>query len=94
MASQLHSSLVSVATNEDIDEFRNPRNQGETMSQQSSWNPIDRYGESLHSSEVVNVRELKFCEGCGALFVRLSESKAPFCAECNQLMPLGTWRIQ
>jgi len=54
------------------------------MSQGSDWNLIDRYGESLHASEVVNVRELKFCEGCGVLLVRLRGSKAQFCLGCKQ----------
>jgi membrane protease subunit (stomatin/prohibitin family) len=64
------------------------------MSQGSNWNPIDRDGESLHASKVANVRELKFCEGCGVLFVRLPESKALFCPECKQLMQIARRRIQ
>jgi len=53
------------------------------MSQGSSWNHVDRYGESLHSSEVTNARELKFCEGCGALLVRLRGSRTQFCRDCK-----------
>jgi hypothetical protein len=64
------------------------------MSQESNWNPIDRYGESLHSSEVINARELKFCEGCGVLLVRLRGSKAQFCSHCEQPMVSGIGRKQ
>ena len=64
------------------------------MSQQITWNPIDRYGESLHSSEVINVRELKFCEGCGVLFVRLLESKTVACPGCERVTPISGGRIQ
>jgi hypothetical protein len=56
------------------------------MSQGSNWNLIDRYGESVHSSEAVNVRELKFCEGCGVLLVRLQGSETQLCPGC---MPPG-----
>ena len=65
------------------------RNCGEPMSQGSSWSPIDRFDESLHSSELVNVCELKFCEGCGVLLVRLRGSKAQFCPECDRLMAIA-----
>jgi membrane protease subunit (stomatin/prohibitin family) len=64
------------------------------MSQESNWNPINRYGESLHSSQVVNARELKFCEGCGVLLVRLRGSKAQFCPDCEQAMVSGIGRMQ
>ena len=64
------------------------------MSQGSNWNLIDRYGDSLHSSEVVNARELKFCEGCGVLLVRLRGSKARFCFECDQTMAIAMERTQ
>ena len=64
------------------------------MSQASHWSLIDRYGQSLHSSEVVNTRELKFCEGCGVLLVRLRGSEAKFCAECAQEMAIAKERTQ
>jgi len=67
---------------------------GEPMSQVSNSSLIDRYGESLHSSEVINVRELKFCEGCGVLLVRLRGSKARFCSECDQAMAIAMERTQ
>jgi len=73
-------------SDEDLDELRRTRNYGEPMSQGSSWNPINRYRESLHYSEVVNACELKFCEGCGVLLVRLQGSKVQFCPECERLM--------
>ena len=59
------------------------------MSQQSSSNLTDRYGESLHSSEVVNARELKFCESCGVLLVRLRGSKAQSCPDCERPMAIA-----
>ena len=61
---------------------------------QANWNPIDRYGESMHSSEVINARELKFCEGCGVLLVRLQGSKAQLCPGCEQSMAIGMGRTQ
>jgi hypothetical protein len=64
------------------------------MSQQSNWNPIHRYGESLHSSEVINARELKFCEGCGVLLVRLRGSNAQFCSDCEQSTAIAMGRMQ
>jgi len=64
------------------------------MSQESNWNPIDRYGESLHSSEVVNARELKFCEGCGALRVRLRVSNTQFCPGCETPVAIAMGRLQ
>ena len=64
------------------------------MSQESNWNLIDRYGESLHSSEVINARELKFCEGCVVLSVRLRGSKAQFCPDCEQQMTVPVGRMQ
>jgi len=64
------------------------------MSQGPNWNPIDRYGESVHSSEVVNARELKFCEGCGVLIVRLQGSKAQFCPDCDAAVSIAMRRVQ
>jgi hypothetical protein len=64
------------------------------MSQGSNWNPRDRYGESLHSSEVMNARELKFCEGCGVLLVRLQGSKAQFCRDCEGPTAIAMERMQ
>jgi predicted RNA binding protein YcfA (HicA-like mRNA interferase family) len=64
------------------------------MSQESNWNLIDRYGESLHSSEVINARELKFCEGCGFLLVRLRGSMAQFCHDCEQSTAIAIGRMQ
>lgn len=64
------------------------------MSQESNWNLIDRYVESLHSSEVVNARELKFCEVCGVLSIRLQKSKALFCPDCEQQTSIAIEKIQ
>jgi predicted RNA-binding Zn-ribbon protein involved in translation (DUF1610 family) len=64
------------------------------MSQGSNWNLIDRYGESLHPSEVVNARELKFCEGCGILIVRLQGSNAHLCPDCEAPRSIAIGRIQ
>jgi len=64
------------------------------MSEESNWNLIDRYGESLHSSEVVNARELKFCEGCGVLGVRLQGTKAQFCPGCEPAVAIALRRTQ
>ena len=64
------------------------------MSQQSNRNPIDRYGETLHASEVVNAREVKFCEGCGVLLVRLRGSKEHFCPDCERPMAISIGRMQ
>jgi hypothetical protein len=64
------------------------------MSQGSNWNLIDRYGKSLHSSEVVNARELKFCEGCGVLLVRLRGSKERFCPECERPRAIAMGSMQ
>jgi hypothetical protein len=55
---------------------------------------MDRNGESLHSSEVVNARELKFCEGCGVLLVRPRGSGAQFCPECEVPVAIATRRMQ
>ena len=55
---------------------------------------MDRYGEPLHASEVVNARELKFCEGCGVLLVRLRGSKAHFCPDCERPMAISIGRMQ
>jgi len=64
------------------------------MNQGSNWNLIDRYGESVHSSEVVNARELKFCEGCGVLIVRLQGSKTHFCPNCAAPVSISMGRLQ
>ena len=64
------------------------------MSYESKWNPLDRYEESMHSSEVINARKLKFCEGCGVLLVRVRGSKDEFCADCEQPMAIATGRMQ
>src|SRR5262245_19366183 len=82
------------STDNDLDRLRKPRNYGEPMSQESNWRPIDRYGESLHASDVVNARELKFCEGCRVLRVRLRGSKAELCSECDQAMAIAMERTQ
>src|SRR5215468_505766 len=78
----------------DLEGLRKPRNDGEPMSQESNWRPIDQYSESLHASEVVNARELKFCEGCGVLLVRVRGSKAQLCSECDQAMATAMERTQ
>jgi len=70
------------------------QNWGEDMNQESSLNLVDRYGESLHSSEVFNPRELKFCEGCGLLLIRLQGSKVQFCADCERQMAIAAGRLQ
>jgi len=59
------------------------------MNQEFSLDLVDRYGESLHSSEVINARELKFCEGCGLLLIRLQGSKVHFCGDCEQQVAAG-----
>jgi len=64
------------------------------MNQESSLNLVDRYGESLHSSEVINPRELKFCEECGILSVRLRGSKVQFCPDCERQMAIAAGRLQ
>lgn len=64
------------------------------MSQESTWNLVNIYGESLHSSEMVNARELKFCEGCGVLLVRLQGSKMQFCPDCKSSAANATRRMQ
>ena len=83
LASRLHYSLASVVEKEGLDELSVPKHYGDPMSQGSNWNLTDRYGESLHCSDVVNSRELKFCEGCGVLLVRLRGSKTQFCPGCE-----------
>jgi hypothetical protein len=94
MASRLHCSLASVVKKRDLDELRKPRNYGEPMSQGSNWNLIDRYGESLHFSEVVRARELKFCEGCGVLLVRLRGSKEQFYPDCERPKAIAMGSMQ
>jgi hypothetical protein len=64
------------------------------MSQESNWNLIERYGESMHSNEVTNARELKFCEGCGLLLIRLQGSNVQFCADCERQMAIAAGRLQ
>lgn len=64
------------------------------MSQESNWNLLGSFGESLHSSEVVNARELKYCEGCGGLVVRLQGSGTRLCPSCQALVSTVTGRIQ
>ncbi len=64
------------------------------MNHESNWNPTDRYGESMHSSEVINACELKFCEVCGVLLVRLRGSKAQFCSDCERQIALAMVRMQ
>jgi predicted RNA-binding Zn-ribbon protein involved in translation (DUF1610 family) len=59
---------------------------GEPTSQKQSWNAPEWYGESLHSSQVANARQLKYCESCGALGVRLQGSPAQFCPDCKPAM--------
>ena len=76
----------------DLDQLRKPK-PGEHMSQ-SKWNPVSRYGESLHSSEVLNPRELKFCEGCGLLLIRLQGSKVQFCPDCERQVAITSGRLQ
>ena len=66
----------------------------EPMSQGSNWNPIELHGESLHSSEVVNARELKFCEGCGVLLIRLRGSNTQFCPDCEAPIVIAMERLQ
>jgi hypothetical protein len=73
----------------DLDELFKPRNYGELMSQGSNWNLVGRYGQSVYSSEFVNLRELKFCEGCGVLLVRLLGSKAQFRLDCERSMAIA-----
>ena len=48
----------------------------------------------MHSNEVTNARELKFCEGCGVLLVRLRGSDAQFCPDCEQQMSIAIGRMQ
>lgn len=48
----------------------------------------------MHSNEVTNARELKFCEGCGVLLVRLRGSDAQFCHDCEQQMSIAIGRMQ
>jgi len=61
-------------------------NYSKPMSQEQSWNAPEWYGESLHSSQVANARQLKYCENCGALGVRLQGSPAQCCPGCKPAM--------
>jgi hypothetical protein len=94
MESQLHCSLVSVSNKTESDEFRKPKVTVSPMSRELNWNPLDCYSESLHSCEVINARELKFCEGCGVVLVRLRGSMAQFCPGCKPLVPIAFGRMQ
>jgi hypothetical protein len=67
---------------------------GEPRSQNPSWNAPEWYGESLHSSQVANVHQLKYCERCGVLGVRLQGSPAKFCTGCKPALMIGTRRMQ
>ena len=69
-------------------------NYGEPISLERVWNSSGWYGESLHSSQVANVRELKYCEGCGALGVRLKGSPGQFCPGCRPAVMIATRRMQ
>lgn len=64
------------------------------MSQESNWNLPGSFGESLHSFEVVNVRELKYCEGYLGLVIRLQGSGTRLCPNCQPLVSTVTERIQ
>ena len=66
----------------------------EPTSHEPSWNASEWWGESLHSSQVANVRELKYCERCGALGVRLHGSQAQVCPGCKPAMMIAIRRIQ
>ena len=48
----------------------------------------------MHFSDVTNARELKFCEGCGVLLLRLRGSNAQFCFDCEQPMAIAIGRMQ
>ena len=69
-------------------------NYSEPMSQERVWNSSGWYGEPLHSSRVANVRELKYCEGCGALGVRSQGSPAQFCPGCEPAVMIALRRMQ
>ena len=69
-------------------------NYGESMSHERLWSSSGWHGESLHASEVTNVRELKYCERCGALGVRLQGSPAHFCLSCKPAMMISARRMQ
>ena len=64
------------------------------MSQESNWNLPGSFGEPLHSSEVVNVSELKYCESCGGLVVRLRGSGTRLCPGCKPLVAIVIGRMQ
>jgi hypothetical protein len=93
MASQLHSSLASVFDKE-IHELRKSKHQGEPMSQELSGNVLNCYRESLHSSEVINARQLKYCEWCGVLLIRLPGLGTRFCPDCEPMVAIATGRMQ
>ena len=65
MESRLHLLIVSAFSKKNLDELQKLRMTVNQMSQTSNWNIQYCCGEFLHSSDVVSVRELKFCEGCG-----------------------------
>jgi hypothetical protein len=76
------------------DQLCKPRNYGEPMSQGSNWNLIVVTKNLCTLPKVVNARELKFCEGCGVLLVRLRGSKAQFCLDCERPMAIAMGGIQ
>jgi hypothetical protein len=64
------------------------------MKCESNWALLDRDGEPMHSSEVINASELRFWEGCGVLLVRLRGSRAQFCSDSEQPMAIAKGRMQ
>jgi len=89
MERRLHLLIVSAFSKKNLDELQKLRMAVNQMSQTSNWNIQYCCGEFLHSSDVVSVRELKFCEGCGNLLVRLRGSKAQFCRNCKPPVPIA-----
>ena len=44
-------------------------------------------GEAIVTGEVRAIRlELKYCEACGALWLRPRSSNAPYCTRCEKVM--------
>lgn len=95
MGNRLHSSFVSVVeiTRTSVNFMSRELYTGQTSRDSSSYG-LNIYAESLHSSEVVNVRELKFCEGCGVLLVRLRGSKTQLCSGCEAPVPTAKRRMR
>lgn len=91
---RLHSPLASLFNEKISLNVSDLKNWGEPMNQESNWNLIGPFGESLHSSEVVNARELKYCESCGGLVVRLQGSGTRLCPSCKPLVSAVTGRMQ